>query len=45
MDMSEVVSMLQEIGFDTDVNIDYATFERLILDDFVTGSGVSANSL
>ena len=27
--------MLHELGFDTDVNIDYQQFERLVLEDLI----------
>ena len=37
---SEVASMISELGFDADVNIDYDTFERLVVQDFVTDTGI-----
>lgn len=30
--------MIREVGFDTDANIDLQTFERLIVEDFVTNT-------
>ena len=32
--------MISELGFDADVNIDYDTFERLVVQDFVTDAGI-----
>ena len=29
--VSEIEAMLREVGFATDINIDYATFEKLIV--------------
>ena len=40
MQTSEVESMIIELGFDADANIDYDTFERLVVQDFVTDAGI-----
>ena len=34
--------MISELGFDADVNIDYDTFERLVVQDFVTDAGIQS---
>ena len=35
MSINQVSQMLQEVGFDTDVNIDYQLFENLVVQDFL----------